>query len=661
MREIKQRIAQLVEELNEHARKYYVEDNPSISDYEYDMLYRELEELEHSNPDLVLPFSPTQRVGDRVLSEFEKVTHSVQMQSLNDVFSYDEFSDFDARVSDAIGNNYQYVAELKIDGLSVSLEYENGVFVRGSTRGDGIIGEDITQNLKTVTSIPMKLKQPLTIEVRGEVFMPKNEFLRLNNEREETGENLFANPRNAAAGSLRQLDSRITASRKLDIFVFNIQRIEDVVLDEHMRSLEFLAELGFKINPLSKICSTSEEVINTIEYFGKIRSELAYDIDGVVIKINSFAQREELGETVKAPKWAVAYKFPPEQKETVVEDIVIQVGRTSVLTPAANLKPVFIAGSTVSRATLHNIDFITEKDIRIGDTVLIQKAGDIIPEVVRVLSEKRTGNERVFVMPDTCPVCGGKAVREEGEAAVRCTGLECPAQLVRNIEHFASRDAMNIEGLGPAIVQQLVDNKLVKSVSDLYKLEFSDVSQLEGFADVSANNLLQAIEASKQNDLYKLLFGLGIRHIGLKASKMLALAFKNFDSIIDASYDELIVLDDFGEVMANSLLNFFAQEQNQHELSVLKELGLNFKCLTEIKSNENVSGKTFVLTGTLPTLGRKEATEMIESVGGKVSGSVSKKTDFVVAGEAAGSKLDKANALGIPILSEDDLKSLLNQ
>ena len=661
MREIKQRIAQLVEELNEHARKYYVEDNPSISDYEYDMLYRELEELESSNPDLVLPFSPTQRVGDRVLSEFEKVTHSVQMQSLNDVFSYDEFSDFDARVSDAIGNNYQYVAELKIDGLSVSLEYENGVFVRGSTRGDGIIGEDITQNLKTVTSIPMKLKQPLTIEVRGEVFMPKNEFLRLNNEREETGENLFANPRNAAAGSLRQLDSRITASRKLDIFVFNIQRIEDVVLDEHMHSLEFLAELGFKINPLSKICGTCEEVINTIEYFGKIRSELAYDIDGVVIKINSFAQREELGETVKAPKWAVAYKFPPEQKETVVEDIVIQVGRTGVLTPAANLKPVFIAGSTVSRATLHNIDFITEKDIRIGDTVLIQKAGDIIPEVVRVLSEKRTGDERVFVMPDTCPVCGGKAVREEGEAAVRCTGLECPAQLVRNIEHFASRDAMNIEGLGPAIVQQLVDNKLVKSVSDLYKLEFSDVSQLEGFADVSANNLLQAIEASKQNDLYKLLFGLGIRHIGLKASKMLALAFKNFDSIIDASYDELIVLDDFGEVMANSLLNFFAQEQNQHELSVLKELGLNFKCFTEIKTNENVSGKTFVLTGTLPTLGRKEATEMIESVGGKVSGSVSKKTDFVVAGEAAGSKLDKANALGIPILSEDDLKSLLNQ
>ena len=661
MQNQKQRIEQLVNELNEHARKYYVEDNPSISDYDYDMLYRELEALEASNPDLILPFSPTQRVGDRVLSEFEKVTHSVQMQSLNDVFSYEEFAEFDARVAESLDESYQYVAELKIDGLSVSLEYENGVFVRGSTRGDGIVGEDITQNLKTISSIPMKLKQPLTIEVRGEVFMPKSEFARLNSEREDLGENLFANPRNAAAGSLRQLDSKITASRKLDIFVFNIQQINGVVLGEHMQSLEFLAQLGFKINPLSTVCDSCDDVIRTIEHYGEIRNSLPYDIDGVVIKINSFSQREELGVTVKAPKWAVAYKFPPEQKETIVEDIVIQVGRTGVLTPAANLKPVFIAGSTVSRATLHNIDFINEKDIRVGDTVIIQKAGDIIPEVVRVLTEKRTGDEKVFVMPETCPVCGGKAVREEGEAAVRCTGLECPAQLVRNIEHFASRDAMNIEGLGPAIVQQLVDNKLVKTVSDLYKLEFSDVSALEGFADISANNLLRAIEESKKNDLYKLLFGLGIRHIGLKASKMLSLAFKDFDSIIDASYDELIVLDDFGEVMANSLLNFFAQEQNRHELSVLKELGLNFKCLTKIKTNENVSGKTFVLTGTLPTLGRKEATEMIESVGGKVSGSVSKKTDFVVAGEAAGSKLDKANALGIPILSEEDLKSLLNQ
>lgn len=657
----KQRIEQLVNELNEHARKYYVEDNPTISDYDYDMLYRELEELETANPDLILPFSPTQRVGDRVLSEFEKVTHSVQMQSLNDVFSYEEFADFDTKVSETIGESYQYVAELKIDGLSVSLEYENGVFVRGSTRGDGIVGEDITQNLKTISSIPMKLKQPLTIEVRGEVFMPKSEFARLNTEREELGDNLFANPRNAAAGSLRQLDSKITASRKLDIFVFNIQQIDGVNLNEHMQSLEYLASLGFKINPLSEVCDSCDDVIRTIEHYGEIRSSLPYDIDGVVIKINSFTHREELGETVKAPKWAVAYKFPPEQKETIVEDIVIQVGRTGVLTPAANLKPVFIAGSTVSRATLHNIDFINEKDIRVGDTVIIQKAGDIIPEVVRVLTEKRTGDEKVFVMPEMCPVCGGKTVREEGEAAVRCTGLECPAQLVRNIEHFASRDAMNIEGLGPAIVQQLVDSKLVKTVSDLYKLEFSDVSALEGFADVSANNLLRAIEESKKNDLYKLLFGLGIRHIGLKASKMLSLSFKDLDSIVDASYDELIVLDDFGEVMANSLVNFFAQEQNRHELMLLKELGLNFKCLTEIKTNENISGKTFVLTGTLPTLGRKEATEIIESVGGKVSGSVSKKTDFVVAGEAAGSKLDKANALGIPILSEDDLKSLLKQ
>ncbi|MBQ2966907.1 MAG: NAD-dependent DNA ligase LigA [Clostridia bacterium] len=660
MQKIEHRIEQLVEELNEHARRYYVEDNPTISDYEYDMLYRELEALEAENPDLILPFSPTQRVGDHVLSEFEKVTHSVQMQSLNDVFDFNEFREFDQRVSDALNNSYEYVTELKIDGLSVSLEYENGVFKRGSTRGDGIVGEDITQNLKTITSIPMKLNQPLNIEVRGEVFMPKSEFLRLNTEREEMGESLFANPRNAAAGSLRQLDSRITASRKLDIFVFNIQQIEDVQLTEHMQSLKFLEELGFKINPLSKVCHNGDEVVACIEYFGKIRTELPYDIDGAVVKINNFAQREELGETVKAPKWAVAYKYPPEQKETVVEDIVVQVGRTGVLTPAANLKPVFIAGSTVSRATLHNIDFITDKDIRIGDTVVIQKAGDIIPEVVRVLPEKRNGTERIFFMPETCPVCGGKAVREEGEAAVRCTGLECPAQLVRTIEHFASRDAMNIDGLGPAIVQQLVENKLIKSVSDLYSLSFEDVVQLEGFADISANNLLKAIDASKHNDLFKLLFGFGIRHIGLKASKVLALTFRNLDALLHAEYEDLVSIDDIGDVMARSLLTFFAQEQNLHEIQVLKEQGLNFSCLTEIKTNENISGKTFVLTGTLPTMGRKEATELIESVGGKVSGSVSKKTDYVVAGEAAGSKLDKANALGIPILTEADLKKLIN-
>lgn len=659
METLKAKMKQLVEELNEHSRKYYVLDNPSISDYEYDMLYRELEEMEEKYPDLILPYSPTQRVGDTVLSGFEKVRHEVQMQSLNDVFDFDELKAFDKRVSDALDNSYSYVAELKIDGLSVSLEYENGLFVRGSTRGDGIVGEDITQNLKTINSIPMKLKEPVTIEVRGEVFMPKSEFLKINTLREEEGEALFANPRNAAAGSLRQLDSKITAKRNLDIFVFNVQKADITPYYTHSNSLAYLKELGFKINEETKICNTVDDVIDAINSFGVLRSKLGYDIDGVVIKVNELENRSLLGETVKAPKWAVAYKFPPEQKETVVESIDIQVGRTGVLTPAANLTPVFIAGSTVSRATLHNIDFIKDKDIRIGDHVIIQKAGDIIPEIVRVVTDKRTGKEIPFEMPSNCPVCGGKAIREDGVAAYRCTGLECPAQLMQNLIHFSSRDAMDIDGMGVAIVKQLMEEKLISSVSDIYSLKHEDLVGLEGFGDQSATNLIEAIEKSKQNDLYKLIFGLGIRHIGLKASKILSLKFGNLDNIITASKDELTKIDDIGEVMAESLVNFFSQTQNLNELELLKGSGVNTDSLTKIVENSEISGKIFVLTGTLESFSRSEATKLIEQNGGKVSSSVSKKTDYVVAGEEAGSKLDKANQLGIKILSEENLKTLL--
>lgn len=659
MEDIKQTIKKLVDELNEHSRRYYVEDNPTISDYEYDMLYRKLEDLESLYPDLVLPYSPTRRVGDAALSAFQKVEHEIPMQSLNDVFNFDELRAFDARVAEALEAPYTYAAELKIDGLSVSLEYENGLFVRGSTRGDGLIGEDITQNLKTINSIPMKLKEPVTIEVRGEVFMPKKAFLKLNAEREENEESLFANPRNAAAGSLRQLDSRITAKRNLDIFVFNVQKIENVVLTSHIESLKFLESLGFKINPETKLCKNVDEAIEAIENFGNMRGKLPYDIDGAVLKVDNLNQREILGTTVKAPKWAAAYKFPPEQKETTVENITWQVGRTGVLTPAADLSPVFIAGSTVSRATLHNIDYINEKDIRVGDRVLIQKAGDIIPEVVRVLTEKRTGAETEVTPPAICPVCGAPVEREEGEAALRCTSLECPAQLARNIIHFASRDAMDIEGLGPAVVTQLLQAEKIKCVADLYDLTFEDLIDLEGFAEISANNLLKAIEKSKQNDLFKLLFGLGIRHIGLKASKLLSLKFKTLDGIMSASKEELSAVNDIGEIMAESVVHFFSKEQNRIEIGRLKNAGLNFNCLTTVTENEKVSGKTFVLTGTLPTLGRKEATELIEQAGGKVSGSVSKKTDYVVAGDEAGSKLTKAQSLGIPILNEDELKSLL--
>lgn len=655
----RERINELVELLNKYAYLYYVEDVSEISDYEYDMMYRELEELESANPDCILPYSPTQRVGDKPLSKFESVHHDVPMQSLNDVFSFEELREFDDRVKKGLDDEYKYCVEYKIDGLSVSLEYVDGVFVRGSTRGNGIDGEDITQNLKTIKSIPMKLNETITIEVRGEVFMPRKSFEKLNEERELCGLQLFANPRNAAAGSLRQLDSKITEQRNLDIFIFNIQKIEGVSFDSHYSSLEYLKKLGFKINNENQIVENVDEVIKVIEKFGEDRSKLTYDIDGVVIKVDSFNHRDVLGTTIKAPRWAAAYKFPPEQKETILEDIEIQVGRTGVLTPNAVLKPVFVSGSLISRATLHNADYISEKDIRVGDSVIIQKAGEIIPEVVCVIKEKRNENSAPYQMPEICPSCGAKVVREEGESAHRCTNIECPAQLERNIIHFASKEAMDIDGLGPAVIRQFIEAGFVKSVADFYQIKKEDILTLEGFKEKSANNILSAIENSKNNNLSSLLFGLGIRHIGNKAAKILAKKYKDIDNLINASVEELTAIDDVGKVMAESIKDFFSKEGNINEILKLKESGVNMIEKAEEGTTEILEGKTFVVTGTMETMTRDEIKKLIENNGGKVTSSVSKKTDFVVAGESPGSKLEKANTLGVSVIDEKELISML--
>ncbi len=657
---IKAEIERLREELNKHNYNYYVMDNPTISDFEYDALLHKLIKLEEENPQFKDPNSPTVRVGGAVLSKFEQVEHAVQMQSLSDVFSKEELFDFDERVKNALGEGkYEYVVEMKIDGLSISLEYENGKFFRGSTRGDGNVGENITQNLKTIKSIPLEIKNaPEFLEVRGEVYMPQKSFERLNEEREMEGESLFANPRNAAAGSLRQLDSSVTAKRNLDIFIFNIQQIMGKDLESHSESLDYLDSLGFKVSPKRNIFRDIEDVYNEILNIGDERGDLPFDIDGVVIKVNSLAQRETLGSTTKVPRWAVAYKFPAEIKETRVLDIVVQVGRTGVVTPNAVFSPVKVAGSTVSRATLHNEDYIKEKDIRIGDTVRIRKAGDIIPEVVEVVLEKRPENLVPYEMPKVCPACGEKLVREEGEAAIRCISQECPAQTVRQIIHFASRDAMDIEGLGSEIVEQLIDAKLVKDIADLFTLKYEDIVELERFADKSAKNLIDAVERVKNSNLDKLLFGLGIRHIGVKGTKSLAKHFKNIDNIISAQIEEIAEIEDFGEIMAKSVKAYFEKETNLDLIKRLKELGVNTEYESDAVS-ELFLGKTFVLTGTLPNLKRSDAQKIIEENGGKVSGSVSSKTDFVVAGEEAGSKLKKANDLGIKVISEEELLDMV--
>lgn len=653
-------IEELRELINYHSNLYYTKDEPEISDFEYDKLMSQLKAMEAENPELITPDSPTQRIGGKILDGFEEVTHTVQMQSLNDVFDRESVIDFGVKTESTLGEKVEYITELKIDGLSVSLEYRNGIFFRGSTRGDGNVGEDVTENLKTIRNIPLKLNEEIPfLEVRGEVYMPHKSFESLNKRQEETGQKTFKNPRNAAAGSLRQLDSSVVAQRKLDIFVFNIQQIEGKEIKTHKEGLQYLSSLGFKTIPDTPVYPSIEEAFSEVERIGEKRDSLDFDIDGAVIKVNSLRQREILGSTAKCPKWAVAYKYPPEIKETRLTDIVIQVGRTGVLTPNAVLESVRLAGTTVSRATLHNIDYIREKDIRIGDSVLVQKAGDIIPEVLSVVKEKRSGDEKVFEMPERCPVCGARVYREDGEAAYRCTGSECDAQLARNIIHFASRDAMDIEGMGPAMVEKLLDNGLISSVYDIYTLKAEDIAQLDKMGEKSAANLISAISKSKENDLSKLIFALGIRHVGSRNAKILAMKFRNLDKLINATENEISSVDEIGKVIAQSIVNFFNQEQNIELVNNLRSAGLNFEC-KEFITEGIFSGKTFVLTGTLPTLSRNDASKIITDNGGKVSSSVSKKTDYVLAGEEAGSKLDKANALGINVISEAELFNLIN-
>ena len=653
--EMKERAAYLRDTLNYHSHKYYVEDSPEIGDYEYDMLQRELAAIEKEFPELIAPDSPTQRVGGNADGMFEPVTHAVPLESLQDAFSFDEVRAFDSRVKEAFADA-EYVVEPKIDGLSVALEYENGIFVRGSTRGDGLIGEDVTANLRTVNSIPLRLKEDVTIEVRGEVYMPKKVFASLVEEQEQNGEKAFKNPRNAAAGSLRQKNPAVTASRGLDIFVFNIQRTDNAQIVSHKQSLDYLKSLGFKTVPFYDKFSTVDDVIAELERIGSVRSSLAFDIDGAVIKTDSFAQRSEIGSTAKFPRWALAYKYPPEEKETILIDVEVAVGRTGVLTPTAIFEPVLVAGSTVSRATLHNQDFIDEKDIRLGDRVVIRKAGDIIPEVVKVVSHKE--NSERFVLPSVCPSCGAAVVREEDEAAVRCVNPECPAQLLRNLIHFCSRDAMDIEGMGDAVLEKLVANGMLTKASDIYTLKKEDFMTLEGFKDKSSQNLVDATDKSKGNDLSKLVFALGIRHVGQKAGKILADHFGSMEAIMNASIEELTAIEGFGGIMAQSVVDYFSLEQSKKEIEALAALGVNMLSQKE-KIDNRFEGKTFVLTGTLPTYSRNEASEIIEKFGGKTASSVSKKTSYVLAGEEAGSKLVKAQTLGVTIINEDEFNEMI--
>lgn len=650
----KARVSELSKTLEYHSRKYYIEDSPEISDYEYDKLFYELVALENEYPELAYPTSPTKRVGGKALEKFEKVEHAVKMGSLSDVFSYDEVRDFIEKTEEKLGHACVFSVEPKIDGLSVSLEYRDGELAVGSTRGDGLVGENVTENLKTVRSIPLKIQTDLPLlEVRGEVYMPRRTFYALNEKAGAQGGQTFANPRNAAAGSLRQLDSKITAMRGLDIFVFNIQRSGEKEFASHTESLDYLSSLGFSVIRDRKKLSGANDVIDRIEELGMMRENLPYDIDGVVIKADSIEERKILGENISTPKWAVAFKFPPEQKKTLLTDIVIQVGRTGVLTPKAILSPVKLAGTTVSAATLHNIDFITERDIRIGDTVTVQKAGDIIPEVVSVDISKRKADAVPYQMPTRCPSCGEPVIRDD-EAATRCTNASCPAQLLRTLEHFASRDAMNIDGMGEAVVASLISAGLIKNAADIYKLDAADVAGLERMGEKSAQNLISAIEKSKSAGLDKLIYALGIRNIGEKAARSLAEHFGNIDALAGASKDELCSIEDFGEITADCVVNFFTHPQNIALVGELKSLGLKTDC--DIKKNSNkLAGLTFVLTGTLPTMGRSEAEALIVSHGGKASSSVSKKTSFVVAGSDAGSKLTKAQELGVPVIDESTL------
>ena len=648
-----------------HSHRYYVLDDPEITDAEYDRLMHELTDFEKEHPEMITADSPTQKVGGTILEGFSPVSHEVQMQSLQDAFSKDEIFEFDRRVRAElakIGQVPTYVVEHKIDGLSVSLEYRDSVLVRGSTRGDGFVGEDVTNNLKTVMSIPLKLHKPVPyLEVRGEVFMAKKSFARLNEEREADGQPTFANPRNAAAGSLRQLDSAVAAKRGLDIFVFNVQRSEGIEFKTHLESLRFLRDAGFKVITNDREFETIDAAFDEIENIGEARRGLYYDIDGAVIKVNDLSQRQILGSTAKTPKWAIAYKYPPEQKKTRIKDIIIQLGRTGVLTPRAELEPVSLAGSTVSYATLHNLDNIRQKDVRIGDNVLVQKAGDIIPEIISVVKADRDGSETEFNMPETCPVCGARVHREEGEAAYRCTGADCPAQLERNLIHFVSRDAMDIEGMGPSVIKKLLAEGLIKSSADIYYLTADELIKLDKLGEKSAENLLDAIEKSKKNDLPKLIYALGIHHIGAGAAKLIAKRAGSIDALFGLTAEELTEINDVGMIMAESVTDFFAQPHTRTLIQKFKDAGVNTDYIGEARSSDALEGMTIVVTGTLPTLGRKDATALIEQNGGKASGSVSKKTTYVLAGEAAGSKLTKANDLGIPVIDEAEFMKMIGR
>ena len=664
-KQAQKRIEELRKQAEYHANKYYNEDKPEISDFEYDMLMVELRNLEKEYPEFISKDSLTQKVGGKVKEGFKKVEHEVPLQSLQDVFSFEEVEEFLNRIEKkATEQNIEkakYVVETKIDGLSAALEYKNGIFVRGATRGNGQVGEDVTDNLKTVKTIPKEIKEKIDITVRGEVFISKDDFEKMNQEREENEEELFANARNAAAGSLRQLDSKITEKRPLDIYIFNVQKIEGKEFNSHYEELKFLEEQGFNVNPVKIYCSTHEEVFNAINEIGKNRENLTFGIDGAVVKVDDLSFREILGTTSKVPKWAVAYKYPPEQKETNLKDITFQVGRTGVITPMAILEPVKVAGSTISKTTLHNEDFVKEKDLKIGDTVVIQKAGDVIPEIVKVNKDKRTGKEKEFKMPTNCPVCGALAVREEGEAATRCTGIECPAKLYRNLVHFVSREAMNIDGLGENIIMQLLDNKLISNIADIYNLKLEDIETLKKNGKKFAQNLKNSIDESKNNSLNKLITALGIRHVGSKAAKILAKKYKTIDKLAVADSEELATIDEIGPIVAGSITEFFEQEQTKDLIKRLQEAGVNTGSndIQEENTDTRFEGKTFVLTGGLDNFTRDEATEIIENFGGKVSSSVSKKTAYVLAGEDAGSKLTKAQNLGVAILTEAEFMEMI--
>ena len=650
-------IDQLRRELERAGYEYYVLDKPTMSDYDYDHKLRRLEELEQAHPETVTPDSPTQRVGGQALSTFEPVQHRVPLESLQDVFDFDEVRAFDQRVQSTV-TGAVYVVEPKVDGLSVALEYENGLFVRGATRGDGQVGEDVTANLRTVRSIPLRVDgAPEHLIVRGEVFMPKKVFHTLNDERERRGEALFANPRNAAAGSLRQQDARIAAQRKLDILVFNVQWSDGAAFQTHEETLDYLAQKGFKVIP-HQLCTTMDQVTERITQIGEDRDQFSFDIDGAVVKVNDLSQRAVLGSTAKFPRWAAAYKYPPEVKPSRLTDIVVQVGRTGVLTPKAVLEPVRLAGTTVTSATLHNQDFISDKDIRIGDTVLVRKAGEIIPEVLSVVLDKRPADSRPYFLPKTCPVCGAPVERDEDGAHMRCTGAECPAQLLRNLTHFASRDAMDIDGLGVAVVENLVNAGLVKTPGDLYFLKEEDVAGLDRMGKKSAQNLMAAIRRSKDQDLARLIYAFGIRQVGQKAGKILAARFKTMDALEQATLEELTAVNDVGEITARSILTWLESPQSRHLIARLRQAGVNMTA-AEQGSDQRFAGMTFVLTGGLEQFTRDQAAAMIEDRGGKSAGSVSKKTTYVVAGEGAGSKLKKALDLGIPVLTEQEFLDLM--